>query len=387
MNNNAQKNINGANKALLVSILISATITLVPTIIELIGMSKGIAINIPVYDYILEHPVANILVSQGIVIGPFIVFMIVNKINYPKYIRLKKMKISNILLTMLLGLLMKPLLTLFNALSLCFSRNMISDTVFDISASLPYWGGLLLVCVLPGIVEESVYRGVLYESYREANPWKAVLLSAFLFGVMHGNLNQFSYAFVLGIVFALIVEATDSILATMLIHFGTNFLSTSLMYLIPKLYDAGNELIRYYTENGDADGITRITQLLGDTSVSYEQWLNNLLSSADTVRMTVGEVLLTYLPSAVIFTTLAFLVLRLIAKRTGTWDRFRVTYLGADEIIVEAEQPDPYVKEREVFYSGEGNTNLHIMTTPLMAAIAVGIVVIFFIETLNYLPV
>ena len=53
--------------------------------------------------------------------------------------------------------------------------------------------------------------------------------NALAFGLMHMNFNQFCYAFVLGIAFGILLEATGSIFATMTAHFVINGWSTVLM--------------------------------------------------------------------------------------------------------------------------------------------------------------
>ncbi|MCQ2538205.1 MAG: CPBP family intramembrane metalloprotease [Lachnospiraceae bacterium] len=383
--NSQQKKINAVNITFFASVLISTAFSIVPIIVFIINLTKGTSYTLPFYTYIAEHPVVNILTGQGIIAVPLLIFIIATKQNYPKLVRLKKMKISNLLLSILLGLLIQPLLRFLNALSLVYTENAISDTVLGISNQVPFLVAVLLMCVLPGIFEESMFRGALFESYREANPWKAVILSGFLFGIMHGNLNQFTYAFILGVIFALIVEATDSILSTMIIHFFTNLTSVFTMYLLPKLYTIIKELITYLETNGDAASATQLQNIIGDTTLSAEEWMEANISAASSLTMSLSQVLLTYLPSAVIFSVLAFLVLKLIAKRTGTWNNFRVMYLGADEVVVEAEAKGPYDKEVELNVL-PGNPTLRIMTVPLIAAIALSALSMFFVESLNYLP-
>lgn len=380
-----QKKINAVNITFLVSVLISVTFSVIPVIVYFINLSFGTSIDLPLYVYIEEHPVVNILCGQGIIAIPLIAFLAVNRINYPKLIHLKKMKVSNILLSILLGILIQPLLTFFNALSLVFTDNAVSSTIFELSNQVPFIVGVLLVCILPGLLEESMYRGALFQSYKAANPWKAVILSGFLFGIMHGNLNQFTYAFVLGMVFALIVEATGSILSTMIIHLCTNLISVVTVYVLPKLYVFLQSIVASAEESGDQILIDQIQGSVGDTSLPVDEWLQTMLNSGAEASLSFGQVIFTYLPSAVIFTVLAFLVLTHIAKRSGTWDKFRVTYLGADEVIVEASQKGPYDKELETIEKN-GDSTLRIMTVPLMIAIAVSIMFMFFAESLKYLP-
>ncbi len=368
MNITPQKKINLVNIAFLITIVISSAAPFLPL------------------SFIYENYVANILVSQLLIALPFIVLMAACGMNYPKTVRLKKMKISNVLLTILLGFLVQPLLTFINALSLVFTTNAISSTIYDISREIPWWGGFLLVALLPAVFEESVYRGVLYNTYKAAHPWKAVLLSALLFGLMHGNLNQFCYAFVMGIIFALIIEATDSILSTMIIHFATNAISTAMIYLFPKLYEFLKAMHTLYSEQGMDSVAKQIEQYVGDLSMSSDEWMQMIFANSAGTHLTLGTVVLTYLPSAVVFSTLAFLLLRVISKRSGTWNRFSVLYLGADEVVVEAEQKSPYEKEKGLDENQLGDPSVRVMTTPLMIAIAVGVLFMFVYETLKLLP-
>ena len=52
-----------------------------------------------------------------------------------------------------------------------------------------------------------------------------------MFGLAHGNLNQFMYAFAVGIFLAYLVEASGSVYASMLAHSLINGTTVLLMYL------------------------------------------------------------------------------------------------------------------------------------------------------------
>ena len=69
---------------------------------------------------------------------------------------------------------------------------------------------------------------------------------------MHMNLNQACYAFVIGIAFALLVEATGSIFSSILCHFVFNAQSVCIMYManyfMPQIYEEGSELAQSSTE-------------------------------------------------------------------------------------------------------------------------------------------
>ena len=64
---------------------------------------------------------------------------------------------------------------------------------------------------------------------------------------MHMNLNQFIYAFALGVYLAFLVEATGSIFSSMVAHFTLNATSVVMTFLLPMLYgrlgiDAGMQV-------------------------------------------------------------------------------------------------------------------------------------------------
>lgn len=85
---------------------------------------------------------------------------------------------------------------------------------------------ILTLCVLAPLAEELVYRGMAYHRFlKQFGEPKAAVLSALLFGVMHLNLVQGIYAFVLGILLAHIVYQTGSLLAAVAAHMAANLVS------------------------------------------------------------------------------------------------------------------------------------------------------------------
>lgn len=85
--------------------------------------------------------------------------------------------------------------------------------------------GLLLLCVavLPGICEEMLCRGTLLSGLRQGiGPIGAALVSAFLFAVLHLSPFRFAPQFALGILLAVIVWRTRSVIPAMIIHAGHN---------------------------------------------------------------------------------------------------------------------------------------------------------------------
>lgn len=88
---------------------------------------------------------------------------------------------------------------------------------------------LLLVAVAPAILEEFIFRGLLYRYLSPYGEAPYVLLSGLLFGLFHGNLSQLFFAFALGCCFALLCYRTGTMVYGMLLHFLINFLSGNVL--------------------------------------------------------------------------------------------------------------------------------------------------------------
>ncbi|MDQ5983109.1 MAG: hypothetical protein RUMPE_00107 [Eubacteriales bacterium SKADARSKE-1] len=84
---------------------------------------------------------------------------------------------------------------------------------------------LISLAIVPAISEEFVFRGVILGSLRKFGDNFAIFSSALVFGLMHGNIEQFVFAFILGLYLGYSVTKTNSILPAMIIHFVNNLFS------------------------------------------------------------------------------------------------------------------------------------------------------------------
>ena len=81
---------------------------------------------------------------------------------------------------------------------------------------------LVRTIVLPAFFEEFIFRGILLGQLRRYGDGLAVVLSAFLFGIFHGNLRQIPFAFLVGLALGYIVVRTNNIWITIAVHFFNN---------------------------------------------------------------------------------------------------------------------------------------------------------------------
>lgn len=162
----------------------------------------------------------------------------------------RRIKISTALMTILFTILIIPLSTLANAISMLFVDNAVNEIAGDV-LDVPFVIMFLIMAVFGPFCEELVFRGAYFRGLRKSgNIFGAILLSAMLFALMHLNFNQAAYAVLLGIMMALAAEATGSTTTSFLVHMLFNGQSVCLMYLSDRLNpEALAEEISYGTED------------------------------------------------------------------------------------------------------------------------------------------
>lgn len=314
-------------------------------------------------DFLSGRVIFLTLLPQGMVVLPTVIYMIVNKMSYAETVRMKRMRVPDMLLVLLFGILIQPVQTLISALSLVFSTNVISYSMLDVVQAVPFLGGVFLVAVVPAVVEETVFRGAFYNEYSKIHVLKAALLSGLLFGIMHGNINQFCYAFFMGIMLALLVEATGSILSSMLVHFFINASSTVTMYLSPILYKRNQDIYNMYKEYGNEAMVAELENTLGDLTLTVEEYMMQMVESGS-AAMTVPQVFAMYGLPALVGGVLAFFVYKKLAIRNGNWYRICASF-----------KRQPKAQE-------EKQTKQRMITIPLVFGMLLGIAYMIFYEIL-----
>lgn len=90
---------------------------------------------------------------------------------------------------------------------------------------------VLTVAVAPALFEEFLFRGAIMGNLLKYGKGFAVFTSAIMFGLIHGNLVQIPFAFLVGLVLGFAALETKSIWTAVIIHFLNNLLSVCLDYL------------------------------------------------------------------------------------------------------------------------------------------------------------
>ncbi len=163
---------------------------------------------------------------------PILFYFLYTKKEVRKALRLNPLGWKNIFLITALAFAIQPIMSFLSFVMGLFFPNPVESSIDGLLAS-GFFLAMLSTAILPPILEELPTRGILLSGYRFLGEWKAALLSALLFAFLHMNPQQFPYAFLVGFLFCILVERTDSILASILPHCIINSTTVISVFLDP----------------------------------------------------------------------------------------------------------------------------------------------------------
>lgn len=187
--------------------------------------------------------VTSLLVSQLLFVALSVaVYVYLTKSNLIKDLFVRKMGLVDIIICVAIAWTIMPLLSTINILSQFFVENQIQDAMMEM-LSLPLIITLILTGVFPAVFEELLTRSIILRHYQKQKVYVACLVSGIFFGFIHLNINQFLYAFIMGVVMCYVVMITGSIISSMVIHFTINATGTIMLYAL-------NGVMKMFEENG-----------------------------------------------------------------------------------------------------------------------------------------
>ncbi len=211
------------------------------------------AVAFPFVPYILQ----NILVQCMIFIPILVLYPIIEHKSAKDCYSLYPLHWKDAFISMGIAFFSLPFLSFVVVLTSPLQPNIAEEAMSSFRDN-SIWLSLFFIAVQPAVFEEFLFRGAALTGYRHLGWQKAILMSAFLFGMLHLNLQQGLYAFLFGAIFAFLVQRTGSILASMLPHFFVNATNCIAMYLMPahaptpeqtsfftQLYDIGIQCLGY----------------------------------------------------------------------------------------------------------------------------------------------
>jgi membrane protease YdiL (CAAX protease family) len=110
--------------------------------------------------------------------------------------------------------------------------NSTDDALADLKSSLiigsDTWVRIITVGILPAIFEELLFRKFMIDRTLRHGEFVSCAMSGIMFGLWHGNFQQFFFAFFLGVLFAFVYIRTGRIIYTMILHASLNLVTSTV---------------------------------------------------------------------------------------------------------------------------------------------------------------
>lgn len=227
---------------LLYPILIYLFITTIVSITTLITVAVGILYSLNTQDgagltdlltWANEHLLLLTFISALITIPILFLFFRRDQKRdgfiFSEYCALPKTPVSIILLGIICCLGGNALLSLLQLDKLFPSYSALSQALF----ATPMLLQIAATGIAVPLVEELIFRGLGFRRLRgHCGFWLSAIISSFMFAVMHGNVVQGIYGFLLGIMMCYIYEEEDTLLAPWLFHTVANLLSVLISNVV-----------------------------------------------------------------------------------------------------------------------------------------------------------
>lgn len=212
--------------------------------ISVIQLLAGLVIGILKPEWLLNYN-TNLLLSMVIVYGiamPLMILMVrwVPAVKPEQH----KMKLGQFLVALIMCF---GLAYGCNFIGICLTGiigaikgSEVENILVNVVGETSLLFNFVFMVICAPVMEEFIFRKLVVDRSIKYGEGVAVLLSGFMFGLFHGNLNQFAYAFSIGLFFAFIYVKTGKIGYTIGLHMIINFfggiVATLLMEAIN--YDA-----------------------------------------------------------------------------------------------------------------------------------------------------
>lgn len=119
------------------------------------------------------------------------------------------------------------LVTIMQDVPLIANSKQSYDETWSAIESEPYLWVLLSVVIIGPIVEEVLFRGLVFHYMEKIKTgWFPILVSGIAFGVSHGEPVQVIDTILAGIIFGIVYAKTRNLKATIVIHMVGNFIAT-----------------------------------------------------------------------------------------------------------------------------------------------------------------
>ncbi len=179
----------------------------------------------------------------------------------------------------------------------------LSEAAFDVPApanAAEFIIEIIAIAILPPILEEFVFRGLILGELMPYGKSFAIVASAVFFASAHGSAEQMIYSFAYGLLFAFIAVKTGSLKVGIIIHFLNNIYACTLDYIEtfanPEIFELVSGIIYVVLI---AAGLLSAVYLVGKNIIGISEKITNesipgKLSNRETFAALVSPVMIVY---------------------------------------------------------------------------------------------
>lgn len=215
-------------------------------------VSSSVVAYIPLTNITSTYALSSLLIQVGSI---FIPAMLIIRRNDPSMYGNRRIGALSILLSVIIGIGAFLISTGINGVMLLIADSLGANTG-ALASELPPMSGvsiissILLICVVPAVTEEWLFRGALLNSWRGLGRRRAILLTAALFTLMHTQPISIPSFMFLAYIMGAMAYDSRSVYPAMIVHFMNNLISLTISSLPASALgtspiSAGSYLIAY----------------------------------------------------------------------------------------------------------------------------------------------
>lgn len=107
----------------------------------------------------------------------------------------------------------------------------IESSSLAINSIWEYLAYTLSLCILPAVVEEIFFRGMVQKALQPFGVFFSIFITALLFALYHFNVTQLLYQFIFGVLFGGVYYLSKSVIPGIILHFLNNFAVLTLTFV------------------------------------------------------------------------------------------------------------------------------------------------------------
>ncbi len=183
---------------------------------------------------------SGVLVTEFLlVMAPALGMLFLYRYDIRNTLRIHRVGLLNLFIIFCIMLFCIPIISILNLVNLSIIKQIFGKVLIQqipvATNGLGLFINILVIGGSAGICEEVLFRGVVQRGFERLGVVKAILITSFLFGLMHVDFQKLLGTFLLGGLIGFIVYRTNSLFAGMFAHFCNNSLAVLISYAASKL--------------------------------------------------------------------------------------------------------------------------------------------------------